>query len=235
MMADERSDTVDVSRGGDTFRIYGVVLSVGVLCSLAIVTVYQLTLPIIKQNRIALRTEAILKVLPGSTSVAAFSPADDSGNLQYVDSVTEGGDYVFAGYSEQGDLVGVAIETSGMGYQDLINIIYGYSFDDQAIIGMQVLQSRETPGLGDRIESDPGFTSNFDQLDVSLAADGALLEHPIKFAKSQTKQHPWQIDGITGATISSRAIADMLRHSTEQWIPLVHRQRSAFVRPSPQE
>lgn len=229
------ADRGDIDHGGDTARIYGVVLGVGVLCSLAIVTVYQVTLPIIARNRVALRTQAILNVLPGASEVAAFASPDASGDLQPADSVSEGGDYVFAGYSEQGELVGVAIETNGMGYQDLINVIYGYSFEDQAIIGMQVLQSRETPGLGDRIESDAGFTSNFDRLDVSLTPDGTALAHSIEFVKPLTKQHPWQIDGITGATISSRAIADMLQQSTDHWIPLVHRQRHVFATSSPQE
>jgi electron transport complex protein RnfG len=231
----DRTETSNESRSGGTTQIYGVVLGVGVLCSLAIVSVYEVTRPIIQQNRIAFRTQAILTVLPDAKSVAAFQQSDSSGDFQPADTVTEGGDFVFAGFSEQGELVGVAIQTSGMGYQDLIDVIYGYSFADQAIIGMQVLQSRETPGLGDRIETDAGFTSNFDRLDVSLNPDKPELAHRIEFVKPLEKSDPWQIDGITGATISSRAIADMLRDSTVRWIPLVHRQRSQFVRPSPQE
>lgn len=235
MIANERADQDTQSRSSNTTQIYGVVLGVGVMCSLAIVTVYEVTRPIIQQNRIALRTQAILTVLPEAQSVAAFELSDPSGDFNPIDAVTEGGDFVFAGFSEQGELVGVAIQTSGMGYQDLVNVIYGYSFDQQAIIGMQVLQSRETPGLGDRIETDARFTSNFDRLDVSLNSDGSELAHPIEFVKPLEKSQPWQIDGITGATISSRAIADMLRDSTVRWIPQIHRQRSQFVRPPGQE
>ena len=45
-----------------------------------------------------------------------------------------------------------------MGYQDVIRILlYGYSPEHQAIVGMRVLESRETPGLGDKIEKDPAF------------------------------------------------------------------------------
>jgi electron transport complex protein RnfG len=84
-----------------------------------------------------------------------------------------------------------------------------------------VLESRETPGLGDRIENDPGFLANFERLDVALAPDGAGLAHPIAAVKQGTKQAPWQVDGITGATISSAAIARMLRESASLWLPRV--------------
>jgi hypothetical protein len=36
------------------------------------------------------------------------------------------------------------------------------------------------------------------------------------------------VDGITGATISSVAIADILRRSTEEWIPRIHRSLDDF-------
>jgi len=35
------------------------------------------------------------------------------------------------------------------------------------------------------------------------------------------KTHPWEIDGITGATISSKAIADILNRSAEHWVPQI--------------
>ena len=46
-----------------------------------------------------------------------------------------------------------------MGYQDTIRVIYAYSFADRAIVGMQVLESKETPGLGDKIEIDADFVA----------------------------------------------------------------------------
>jgi len=36
------------------------------------------------------------------------------------------------------------------------------------------------------------------------------VAHPIEFTKHGRKEHPWQVDGITGATISSDAIANLL-------------------------
>ena len=37
-----------------------------------------------------------------------------------------------------------------MGYQDVIVVFYGYSSADDAVIGIRVLESKETPGLGDQ-------------------------------------------------------------------------------------
>jgi electron transport complex protein RnfG len=117
-----------------------------------------------------------------------------------------------------------------MGYQDVIRILYGYAPQQQAVVGMQVLASKETPGLGDRIEKDAGFRANFNALDVTLAADGVSMKHPVEAVKHGTKTAPWQIDGITGATISSNAVASILSRSSAQWIPLIYQRQSDFMR-----
>ena len=36
-----------------------------------------------------------------------------------------------------------------MGYQDVIHVLWGYSITEEAIVGLKVLESRETPGLGE--------------------------------------------------------------------------------------
>ena len=126
---------------------------------------------------------------------------------------------VYAGYDDAQQLVGLAVEAQGMGYQDVIALIYGYSFAEQAIIGIQVLESKETPGLGDKIETDPAFLENFQGLDVSVRGDGSALANPIVPVKHGEKTQPWEVDGITGATISSVAIANLLDRSAQYWVP----------------
>lgn len=221
-----------MSQSGQTARIYGVVLSVGVCCSFAIVTTYEMTRPIIQRNKIAARQRAILDVLPGATTIAAYRLDESSDRFQPTSS--DAG-IVFAGFDGDSKLVGLAFETRGMGYQDFIRLLYGYSPDAQAIIGIRVLESRETPGLGDRIETDADFLGNFDELDVTLTEDGSQLVHAIEFVKPGTKSVRWEIDGITGATISSRAIAGMLSESTAYWIPHVHGRMNDFEPPRQEE
>jgi len=125
-------------------------------------------------------------------------------------------------------LVGLAVEAQGMGYQDVIRLIYGYSFADEAIIGIQVLDSKETPGLGDKIENDTDFLANFERLDVALGEDSMALANAIVPVRHGEKTHPWEVDGITGATISSKAIAKILDGSAQYWVPRIQRNLEAL-------
>jgi electron transport complex protein RnfG len=209
-------------------RIYGVVLGIGVLCSLAIVTAYEVTRPIIRQNKIEQRRQAIMEVIPAADLVATFQYEIDEQRFRLTEE-TEGENLVFAGFSSSGELVGVAVAASGMGYQDSIQLLYGYDLHLEAIVGIRILESRETPGLGDRIESDAAFRKNFEQLDVRVVPAADKLVHPIEFVKPGDKSMPWQIDGITGATISSRAVAQMIHHSAADWIPRIRKRQSDFA------
>ncbi len=207
--------------------MYRALVGIGLFCGLAIVVAYEVTRPIIQRNRIGLLERAITEVLPGATSSAAFR-MDDDGGFEPVPSDSEGDTLVYAGYDDEHRLVGLALRAQGMGYQDIVKILYGYSFEKDAILGISVLESRETPGLGDRIETDPAFLSNFGSLDVSLNADGTAPAHPIEFVKPGEKNADWQIDGISGATITSQATAEMLRVSSAYWIPRVQPKQAAF-------
>jgi len=209
------------------WHMYRALVGIGLLCGLLIVTVYEVTRPIIRRNKIEARQQAIFDVLPGAEQSRTFRLTAE-GTFAEASPDSEGEGLAFAGYDQQGELVGIALEAAGMGYQDVVRVLYGYSFSAQAIIGIRVLESRETPGLGDRVETDPAYLKNFVKLDVALTDDGESLRHPIEFCRSGEKQSPWQIDGISGATITSRAIAEMLSLSTAQWIARVVRNRDDF-------
>jgi electron transport complex protein RnfG len=206
-------------------------VGVGFACGLLIVTAFIGTRPTIERNRAEALRHAILEVLPGARAHESFAWLEDGRFVRSpVDAGASGADgpRVYAGYNESRELVGLAVEAAGMGYQDVIRVLYGYSSERAAIVGLRVLESRETPGLGDRIETDPVFRANFDALDVSLAEDLEGLAHPIEAVKHGAKEHAWQIDGITGATISSQAIADILRRSAQTWIPRIRRRLADF-------
>lgn len=193
---------------------------VGIICALLIVFTFQVTLPTINKNKAEALQKAVFNVLPGSVSKKTFKLNADK-TFEPFEGEAKGVRLVYAGYDAQNKLVGIALEAQGQGFQDAIHIIYGYSPEKQAIIGMQVLESKETPGLGDKIEKDPAFLANFNNLEVSLTENRSALKNIIEFVKKGQKQHPWQIEGITGATISSKAITKILQQSTEEWIPLL--------------
>jgi len=209
------------------WKMYRAMVGVGLVCGLLIVTVFRVTLPVIQRNQAEALQRAIFQVLPEATSSETFRARGDSG-FEPLGDAGSGGPLVHAGYDDAGALVGLAVEGRGMGYQDMIRVLWGYSFEEDAIVGLRVLESKETPGLGDRIETDAAFLENFRRLDVSLTADGSALANPIVAVKSGEKTQPWQVDGITGATISSKAIADILDGSGGEWVPRVRRHLEAF-------
>ena len=208
--------------------MYRALICVGVACALIIVIVFEVTEPVIRSNKLHFRSNAVLEVLPRAKKSAAFRLQDD-GSFELTSIGSEEANLVFAGYDEDNGLVGLAFEAQGMGYQDAIRLLYGYSFDSQAIIGFRVLESLETPGLGDRIETDEQFLRNFNRLDVRVTDSGDKLVHPLEFVKPGQKNADWQVDGITGATISSSATARMLGESARHWIPRVWECKADFL------
>lgn len=218
----------DAATAAGPAAIYGVVLSVGVVCALLIATVFELTRPIVERNRIAMTQAAILEVLPAATDSVTFVWDESAQAMKPAEGDGQPSDAVFAGFDGDGNLVGLAITAEGMGYQDVVRVLYGCSLTEQAVVGMRVLESRETPGLGDRVETDEKFLKNFERLDVRLNDAGDAVAQPIEFVKPGEKSAAWQIDGISGATITSRAIADMLRESTARWMPRVQPRSDQF-------
>ena len=49
----------------------------------------------------------------------------------------------------------------------------------------------------------------------------STIANPIVPVKHGTKTQPWQIDAISGATISSNAVARMLNDSGQQYVPII--------------
>ena len=119
----------------------------------------------------------------------------------------------------------------GMGYADNITVLYSYSFDLEAIVGFKVLESMETPGLGDKVETEPHFLANFEALDARLDGDGTALVNAIVTVKQGEKTEPWQLDGITGATITSDAIGAILNQGSGYWLPALERDAREFKPP----
>ncbi len=208
-------------------RMYRALVGVGSLCGLLIVSVFLLTRPVISHNEAVYLQQAVFRVLPGAVAKRSFY-FDQQQSLRLAQPGDNPARTVHAGYDAAGELVGIAVPGQGMGYADTIRILYGYDPEAQTVIGLQVLASKETPGLGDRIEKDEQFLANFTALDVSLAADGQTLENPVVAVKNGQKTQPWQVDGITGATISSKAIAGILRDSSQTWAPLIRREIEIF-------
>jgi electron transport complex protein RnfG len=206
------------------------VVGVGALCGLLIAVAYEWTRPLIARNRAAALQRAIAQVLPGTSASRAFTLGPDEvfAPLEPGAAAAAGARVVHAGYDAAGRFVGVAIPGEGPGYQDVIRLLWGYSPAQQAVVGLYVLESRETPGLGDRIAFDPVFLRNFERLDEATGA----LRHAVVAVRSGGggggARAPWQIDVITGATVSSRAVARIVGEGAAYHAPRVTRRRADF-------
>lgn len=108
--------------------------------------------------------------------------------------------------------VGVAIETTAPdGYSGNIHIVVGIVSDAQnntVISGVRVLEHKETPGLGDKI--DVRVT------DWILSFNDKVI-HAGNAAQFAVKKDGGQFDQFTGATISPRAVVKAVKRSAEYY------------------
>jgi len=188
-------------------------LGVAGMCSgLAIVGIFLLTQPRIERNRAEALEAAIFRVLKGARSRVAYVVRDSK--LVPFES-PDGGlpkeDAVYAGYDASGKLVGFAIPAEGAGFQDTIKLIYGFDAKTERVVGMEVLESRETPGLGDKIIKDAKFLANFHNLAVE----------PKIVAVKSGKKSDNEVDAISGATISSKAVVKIINDANDRWLDRV--------------
>ncbi len=170
-----------------------------VVASLALGSIYNLTLEPIAAAKKAARERAIKLVLPTFDSLNSFKvqiPADPE--------LTEGnGDQdslEFHQAFEDGKLIGVAVSTfSNQGYDPTqIQIMVGF-LPDGVIDSTVVTQQKETPGLGTKMTGEK-FNGQFAGKD------------PAKFSLYVTKDGG-QVDAITASTITSRAVCDAIRRA----------------------
>ncbi|MFO7785143.1 MAG: RnfABCDGE type electron transport complex subunit G [Thermodesulfobacteriota bacterium] len=92
---------------------------------------------------------------------------------------------------KNGEMVGLAYASSGMGYGGEIGVMVAFD-EDGKVAGIGIMTHSETPGLGARVE-EPGFTDQFRGLETK---DGVKLS-----------QDGGKINGISGASLSSKAVA----------------------------
>lgn len=209
-----------MSRGEASPMRLVLTLAVAGLCSgLVLVGVYLVTLPRIERNRAEALRAAIFRVLPDTSRIEAYVlDAERLSPFESEEDKLPQGDAVYAGFREDGALVGYAVPADGPGFMDTIKLIYGFDPGRRVVVGMQVLESRETPGLGDKIIADPRFHENF----AALAVEPSIV--PVKRG---AKQNDNEVDCITGATISSEAVVAILNRSSQRWMPLLERPKDS--------
>ena len=102
-------------------------------------------------------------------------------------------DEIYVVYNDS-NTIGYAYIAEGKGYGGYIDILVGLE-DEDTIKGINIIKHSESPGLGARIIEDE-YRDQYIGLDI---------------ADSEMRFNGGQIDSITGATISSKAVADAVR------------------------
>jgi electron transport complex protein RnfG len=139
------------------------------------------------------------EVLRSLTDV--LPPFDNQPN-ETVFSVDENGQHwTFFIARQNGSFAGAAVESVSMkGYGGLIKIMIGIN-PDNSLRRFKVLEQQETPGLGSKI-TEAVFRSQFENR--SFIPDTWRL-----------KKDGGEIEAITGATISSRAVTEAIRTAAD--------------------
>ena len=103
--------------------------------------------------------------------------------------------------------IGFVIETVTMGYADEITMYVGVN-NQGAVTGLVVREAHETNGLGNEILTDHVFLSQFLNKSGTFTV-GTVGEDAFSSATgtADSADNKIEIDGISGATVSSKAVA----------------------------
>jgi len=172
----------------DIFKLGGLLLIITVVAATALAAIYNVTKPRIDAQKQLAIDNALTEALPNSPR-EAIEPVTRDGEVEY-----------YLGYEsmQKQDTVGFAYIARGAGYSSVVETMVGVDTTGK-IIGMQVLSQQETPGLGTKIievkygEKEPWFLVQF----MGRPADEVKVD-----------KDGGQIQSITGATITSRTVAN---------------------------
>jgi electron transport complex protein RnfG len=162
------------------------------IAALALGGIYNITKGPIEEAKLRKQQEAIKTVLPAFQSLETrmYKSAKEADSLQFN-----------LAYDEGGQLVGVAVNTfTNRGFSGNIKVMVGF-LPDGTINNTSVLEHKETPGLGDKMQQNKG--------NWSLQYNGV---NPAAFDLRMTKDGG-QVDAITAATITARAFSDAIQRA----------------------
>ncbi len=170
-----------------------ILMAYGIIAGLALGLVNSMTAPKIAAQEEAARMAAIEEVLPTAT---------------VFETKTEGDFEYIVGYTEESkaEIAGFVVTALGNGFSSTIRTVVGVN-TDFTVAAIEIVYQSETPGLGTKaVELDdptkePWFERQFDGLppsDINVDKDGGKLR------------------SITGATITSRAIARSVAITVEK-------------------
>lgn len=167
------------------------------VASAALGYLYELTKGPIAASKLAKQNTAIMQVVPEFDN----EPGEESYTMD-----VDGGTLEFFPAKRNGELVGTAVSTfTNSGFSGNFKIMVGF-LPDGTIHNISVLEHKETPGLGDKMQKSK---SNW-----SVQFNG---KNPANFQLKVTKDGG-DVDAITASTISSRAFCDAVQRAYDAYM-----------------
>jgi len=179
-------------------RMLAVLTIIGVISGGLLSQISIWSKPKIAAHRELETKNAIFQVLPEGKSFTKMETA----NLE-----------VYSVFDDSGKLIGYAVPFEGNGFQGKIRMMAGLTSDLDKVTGLQVLEQVETPGLGTKIVEDPSqkedpywFPNQFKEVET---------QPMIGVVKNQKPVNKYDIQAITGATISSKAVVQIMNQGIQ--------------------
>jgi electron transport complex protein RnfG len=157
--------------------------------------------PRIVQNKINKRNRLVGVLLPEAKNFAL----DTEIEIESIQGKKEKVE-VYRAMSEAGECVGWSFNAAGSGFADKIELVVAVDKDFEKLAGFDVLSSNETPGFGDQIKYDY-YRDQF---------KGAPAEELTLIASGDPKKIDAEIVAISGATVSSEAVVEIINNFLTQ-------------------
>jgi Na+-translocating ferredoxin:NAD+ oxidoreductase subunit G len=170
------------------------VLLLGFVYGGALAGVQTTLAPRIAQNRLQETLNVIPRLVPGAVI--------EQTEMMLITASDGRSERVYRTRNAAGEHNGWVLVAWGQGFADRIEVLVGLDEYFQTITGIYVLDQKETPGLGDYIR-DADFLDRF---------QGKSADEPLRVVKNPP-QMPGEIQALSGATISSWAVCDIVNQA----------------------
>ncbi len=162
--------------------------------------------PRIEQNKINKRNQLVgTLLLEAKLQAKNFIPLESEIEIKSIQGQKESFE-VFRAMSEADKCVGWSFNAIGPGFADKIELVVVVDKNFEKLIGFDVLASAETPGFGNQIKFD-FFRNQF---------KGAPAEELRLVTSGDDKKIDSEIIAISGATISSEAVVEIIGNAIKQ-------------------
>ncbi len=146
--------------------------------------------PKIEMHRKAAMEEAIFNVQP------------EAENYQQIESAEFP---LFEVYDAEQNSLGYAVLYEGNGFQGNIRLMFGVEKNLNTLVGLEILEQVETPGLGTKV-TETEFKNQF---------NGLQCETEVDWIKGAAPSEPNEIQAVTGATISSKSVVQIVNNGLQ--------------------